>query len=103
MLMLILILLFGALAMLLGVRVRDSIERQTLNTWLFKTSIWATVVFGVCLAIMTSIKPEGLGFILGSLYVLVYFVGVIGVFALPVLIWIISIYAFGYLYWLIRR
>ncbi|MBB3965439.1 hypothetical protein [Rhizobium metallidurans] len=99
--MVVVIFLLGALAMFLGIPVRDAIEHQTLKTWLLEKSIWATILFGFCFAVMMFVKPEGLNFLSGSLYALIFYLSIIGVFVLPTSVWIISVYAFGYIYWFI--
>jgi hypothetical protein len=79
--------------------VKDSLARGTLNTSPLQRSTWAAVVFGFCLATLASYKPENHDALTGSLYALVFYVGVIGVFVLPFLLLIIASYLFGYLFW----
>jgi hypothetical protein len=82
-----------------ALHVMDSLKRGTFNTTLLQQAIWAAVIAGSCVATMASYKPGGRDVFTGSLYVLVYFVGVIGVLASPFIGWILASYLLGYIFW----
>lgn len=79
--------------------VRDCLTRGTLNTSPFWYSTWAAVVFGLCLVALASYKPENRDVLSGLIYTLVIYVGAIGFFVLPFLLFVIVAYLFGYLLW----
>jgi hypothetical protein len=99
--LLVMIALAGAFAMMMGIHVRDILKYGTLTTGILTKSIWAALIFACCAALITTVELDRGDAVTGSLYVVVYFIGVVGMFALPVLLWIIAMYSFGYLYWII--
>ena len=80
--------------------VRDRLMQGALDTSFIQGSTWAAVVFGGCLAVVAGHTGVNKDPVTGSLYTVAFYVGVIGVFVLPVLLLIIAAYVFGYLFWL---